>query len=132
MNQVRSERLTTIAVNMLTTRPKAKLTAKPLTVPLPMTMRTNGRDHDRYVGVEDGIESPAETGFHRRPQALADEDFFLEPFKDKDVGIDGETHRQDNTGNPGKVSVASRYFKIPSRMRTYTKRAILATIPDIR
>lgn len=59
----------------------------------------DGGDHDRHVGIEDGVEGPAETGFHRRPQALADEDFFLEPFKDKDVGIDGETHGQDDTGN---------------------------------
>lgn len=59
----------------------------------------DGGNHDRDVGVEDGVEGAAEAGFHRRPQTLADEDFFLEAFKNEDVRIDGKAHGQDDTGN---------------------------------
>lgn len=51
-----------------------------------------GGNDDGHVRIENGDKGPLETGLHRQTKDFARRDFFLESFKNKDVGVHRHPH----------------------------------------
>src|SRR5574337_1807449 len=70
--------------------------------PGPQQEEHNRPDDRRHVGVDDSDHGAPPAGLHRLTYTLAGSEAFFDFFVDDDVGIDGDTDREDLSGNSRK------------------------------
>ena len=95
--------MTTMAVNILTTTPIARVSENPLTMLAPNVVPNQKRmaqviSVERFESRMDGqaFFQPRSIEFLR---VLPERSSSFNPFKDQDVGIHGHAHAQDETSN---------------------------------
>ncbi len=95
-------RETKTAVNRLASRPKVRVTAKPLTGPVPKMKRMSGRHDGGDVGVDDGRPGMAKALIDRGRGRLAGAEFFTDALEDEHVGVDAHADGEDDAGDAGQ------------------------------
>ena len=96
------ERVTTIALNIETSTPMIRTSAKPRITDEPKAYRIVAVM--RLDTFESRIEFQArlKPGLDRRRQRLADAQLLLHPLEDQDVGVDRHAHREHEARDAGE------------------------------